>query len=85
MPDDKALRRKLAEGKNYDAALAELRAEGFSILECIGAVQKFRKCDLVEAKSIVHFSSAWSDVVESLNMESEQLANESERPEASKD
>lgn len=60
----KDLRRKLADGKSTDDALAELRASGASIMECIFAVRSFRGCDLTEAKKIVHFSSAWADLRE---------------------
>ena len=55
-------RRKLAEGRTTDEALAELRAEGASIIECIVAVRSFRRCELVEAKTLVHSSAAWADV-----------------------
>lgn len=58
----KDLRRKLAEGKSFDDALAELRAAGVSILDCIASVRKFYRCDLAEAKQLVQSSSAWSDV-----------------------
>jgi hypothetical protein len=60
----KDFRRKLADGKTTDDALAELRASGASIMECIRAVRQFRRCDLAEAKKIVHFSSAWADMRE---------------------
>ena len=60
----KDFRRKLADGKATDDALAELRASGASIVECMFAVQRFRRCDLAEAKKIVHFSSAWADMRE---------------------
>jgi hypothetical protein len=60
----KDLRRLLAEGKTLDEALAALRARGLSIMQCINAVRIFRKCDLTEAKQIVHFSPAWKDVRE---------------------
>jgi hypothetical protein len=72
----KNLRRKLTDGKTLDNALAELRAEGVSIVECIGAVKKFRGCDLSEAKRIVNLSPAWSDVSEPINRELENLAKE---------
>jgi len=55
-------RRKLADGKTPDEALAELRAAGASIMECIFAVRQFRGCDLAEAKQVVHLSSAWADL-----------------------
>jgi hypothetical protein len=60
----KDLRQKLAEGKITDDALAELRASGASIIECIFAVRSFRGCDLAAAKQVVHFSSAWADMRE---------------------
>ena len=57
----KDFRRKLADGKTTDEALAELRAAGASIMACIIAVRAFRRCDIGEAKKVVHFSSAWAD------------------------
>ena len=57
----KQFRRKLAEGKTTDEALAELRAAGASMMACIIAVRTFRRCDLGEAKKVVYFSSAWAD------------------------
>lgn len=60
----KDLRRMLADGKTLDEALAALRAKGLSIIESIIAVKNFRRCDLIEAKEIVHFSSAWADARE---------------------
>lgn len=58
----KDLRRKLAVGKTFDDALAELRVAGASIFDCIASVRTFRRCGLVEAKRLVLSSSAWSDV-----------------------
>jgi hypothetical protein len=72
----KDLRRLLAEGKTLDEALAALRARGLSIMQCINAVRIFRQCDLVEAKKIVHLSSAWADVKESHEKIHEELENE---------
>lgn len=60
----KALRRTLAAGKGLDDALAQLRAEGASILDCITSVRAFRRCDLSEAKRVVESSAAWTDVCE---------------------
>jgi hypothetical protein len=57
----KEFRRKLAEGKTTDEALAELRAAGASMMACIIAVREFRRCDIGEAKKVVHCSSAWAD------------------------
>jgi hypothetical protein len=58
----KDLRRKLADGKTLDEALAELRASGVSILDCIASVRSFRRCSLEEAKRLVESSAAWADV-----------------------
>jgi hypothetical protein len=60
----KKFSRKLADGNTTDHPLAELRASGASITECIFAVRSFRRCDLVEAKTVVHHSSAWADMRE---------------------
>jgi hypothetical protein len=57
----KDLRRKLAEGKEFDKALGELRAAGASIFDCIASVRSFRRCSLLEAKQLVESWSAWSD------------------------
>jgi hypothetical protein len=77
-----ALRRILAGGTTIDEALAIFRAKGLSIIECILAVQKFRRCDLGEAKKIVHFSSAWADMSdqhEQFHRELEEILNEIEK------
>jgi hypothetical protein len=58
----KPLRQKLADGKILDEALSELRSEGASICRCIAAVEHVQRCGLAEAKRLVHFSPAWSDV-----------------------
>jgi hypothetical protein len=58
------LRKKLANGMTLDDALAELRASGASILQCIIAVNLCRHCGLNEAKKLVNFSPAWADVRE---------------------
>jgi hypothetical protein len=60
----KDLRRLLADGKTLDEALAALRANGVSKLHCVIAVKNFRRCDIGEAKQLVHFSSAWANVRE---------------------
>ena len=75
----KEFRRKLADGKTTDEALAELRAAGASMMACIIAVRSFRRCDIGEAKKVVHFSSAWADQREfqdRLHVELEQAAQE---------
>ncbi len=75
----KEFRRTLAAGKTTDEALAELRAAGASMMACIIAVRAFRRCDLREAKTVVHFSSAWADqreFHERFHTELEQAAEE---------
>lgn len=75
----KEFRRKLAEGKTTDEALAELRAAGASMVACIIAVRAFRRCDIGEAKRAVHFSAAWADqreFQERLHAELEQAVHE---------
>jgi hypothetical protein len=57
----KEFRRKLADGKTTDEALTELRTAGASIIACIIAVRAFRRCEIGEAKKVVHFSPAWTD------------------------
>jgi len=57
----KQLRQKLAEGRTFDQALAELREGGASIFDCIASVRSFRHCDLAEAKLVVQASPVWSD------------------------
>ena len=61
----KDLRRKLADGKTFDTALAELRNTGVSIFDSIASVRSLQKCSLEEAKRLVETSSAWSDVTKS--------------------
>jgi len=56
------LRRKLADGKTLEDALVELRGSGYSIIDCIFAVHRVQRCDLVDAKKTVHFSRAWADM-----------------------
>jgi hypothetical protein len=58
------LRNKIANGMTLDDALAELRASGATILQCIIAVNLCRRCGLNEAKKLVNFSPAWADVRE---------------------
>jgi len=48
-------------------------------MECISAVRSFRRCDLAEAKTVVHHSSAWADMREQhdrFHAELEQAAQE---------
>jgi hypothetical protein len=60
----RTLRRTVAAGKTLDEALAQLRADGASILDSIATVRAFRRCDLSEAKRLVESSAAWTDVRE---------------------
>lgn len=43
-------------------AIFFLRREGFSKIESIGVLAKYRGVPLSEAKALVHTSEAWSDV-----------------------
>ena len=82
----KQLRRKLADGKILDQALSELRSEGASILQSIVAVQKAQRCSLADAKRLVHFSPAWSDMREAnekFHEELERIAEQIDEPAAS--
>lgn len=81
----KNLRRILAEGKNLDEALSVLRMQGVSILECVIAVRNFRRCDIGEAKRLVHFSPAWKDVVDRTEQEFRELCDEPESQPAKKE
>jgi hypothetical protein len=58
------MRRTVTAGKSLDQALAQLRAGGASILDCIATVRAFRLCELSEAKRLVESSTAWRDVRE---------------------
>lgn len=60
----KQLRTRLAGGLTLDGALCELRSAGASIIECIKATKSVRGCDPLEAKKLVHDSTAWADVIE---------------------
>ena len=70
------IRRSLAEGKTLDQALAELRAEGISIIDCLVSVRSVYHCDIVEAKRLVCSSPAWADVVIDTEAEFRELAAE---------
>jgi hypothetical protein len=58
------LRLLCASGLSLDQALANLRAKGASIIECIVAVKEHTGCELVEAKQTVHSSNAWHDMAQ---------------------
>jgi hypothetical protein len=63
-PLSEKLREMLDHGSTMESALAELRASGASVVDCILAVQLACGHDLRESKEIVHLSQAWSDVKE---------------------
>jgi hypothetical protein len=73
----KELQRKLANGKTFDQALAELRMSGASIMDCIASIRNFHKCGLEEAKRRVESSSAWSDVCKATEDSFRDLTGES--------
>ena len=52
---------------DWDQALAELRAEGFSPVDAIKITRVVRRVTLAEAKRIVHESSAWADARDSFD------------------
>jgi len=73
------LRKLLADGKSFEEALGEIRKQGAGILGSIMAVQKFRRCDLGEAKRLVHLSETWADFRkrnDEFHRELEKAANE---------
>jgi ribosomal protein L7/L12 len=73
------LRQRLAHGATLDDALAAMRSDGASIVECIVSVRTLRQCDLVEAKRVVEASPAWADVKarnDDFHKELERLAND---------
>lgn len=58
------LRRSLADGSDLESSLQRLRVAGATIFESIAAVRSVQRCDLIEAKRIVHYSETWTDVRE---------------------
>jgi hypothetical protein len=58
------LREKLGGGKKLDDALADLRASGATIIQCIVAVTVCQGCRPDEARRLVHSSPVWADVSE---------------------
>ena len=47
--------------EDWELVLKQLRAEGFSPIECIKVTRAVLHVDLGEAKAIVHQSNAWTD------------------------
>lgn len=52
------------KGVDFEELMAALRAEGHSKIDSIAATSTLLRVPLSEAKRLVHFSSAWSDVQE---------------------
>ena len=53
--------RKL-HGEDIEATLLTLKENGFSQIDCIRGVVDLTGASLADAKQLVHFSKAWSDV-----------------------
>lgn len=51
-----------SDGKTMESVLIDLRADGFSVIDCIRVVMSLQSCSLPEAKGIVHQSEAWADL-----------------------
>lgn len=66
-------------GEGTEAILVRLRAEGFSILQCIASMREVGGMSLREAKLIVHSSKAWSDVIPQYEALQERLHDQVER------
>jgi hypothetical protein len=49
------------DGSRWDAILENLRAEGFSKIDCIRATVEVLRLPLADAKRLVHESRAWAD------------------------
>jgi hypothetical protein len=65
-------------GERWDAILGALRAEGFSKIDCIRATVEQLRLPLVDAKRVVHDSTAWADIRESDDELLDRLASEIE-------
>lgn len=64
---------------DWNAVLAQLRADGFSPVESIKVTRAVLHVSLGEAKQIVHTSEAWADAregFEELHENAEQTAND---------
>jgi hypothetical protein len=55
-------RARLNSGISIEDILAELRKEGFSVIESIKAVVSLQDVTLQEAKKLVHLSETWKDL-----------------------
>lgn len=68
-----------ADRGDWNAVLAQLRADGFSPVESIKVTRAVLHVSLGEAKQIVHTSEAWADAregFEELHQSAEQTAND---------
>ncbi len=64
---------------DWNAVLAQLRADGFSPVESIKVTRAVLHVSLGEAKQIVHTSDAWADAregFEEVHQSAEQTAND---------
>ena len=50
------------EGRAWEDMTGDLRAEGFTKIDCIRVTVELLRVPLGEAKRLVHFSAAWADV-----------------------
>lgn len=67
-------RRSYAETGDIEQVIGDLRGAGLNMIECIKAVMELRGVGLGEAKRVVHFSNAWSDLREVHDAAHESLA-----------
>ena len=77
------LRRSLVDGADMESSLQALRAAGATIFESMAAVRSVRRCDLAEAKRLVHYSKTWTDVREETERSLRRELEESAEPGAS--
>jgi ribosomal protein L7/L12 len=50
-----------SDGQEWEQVLAQLRDEGFTVIESIKVTRAVLRVTLGEAKQIVHRSAAWAD------------------------
>ena len=51
-------------GIPFEEALSRLRADGVTIVQSMAIVKEAQRCELAEAKRLVHTSRTWRDVAE---------------------
>ncbi len=66
--------------EDWDDVLAQLRADGFSVIEAIKITRAVRQVDLAEAKRMVHSSPAWADNRDAFDQLHETAATAAEQP-----